>query len=49
MNKFAKSSNIDKEGKYVSLPDWQKRKTICKGEKCQNCWWITRKLMNQHT
>ena len=37
MNKFAKSSNVDKEGKYVSLPDWQKRKTICKWEKCQNC------------
>ena len=27
----------------------QKRKTICKWKKCQNCRWFTSNLMNQHT
>ena len=32
MNKFAKSSNIDEEGKYVSLPDWQREKLFASGK-----------------
>ena len=30
----------------VNLIFHQKRKTICLWEKCQNCWWLTSKLMN---
>ena len=45
----SKTCSVTTTTAKVNLIFYQKRKTTCKCKKCQHCWWLTSKLMNQHT